>query len=607
MQHDYEITVADANTGVTMRAAINAALQALATMNEGPDEPTVTYPSMPWPDTTNNLLKIRNPANNAWVTIGKLDEIYLGLAALAAENEFMATQKLEGDALLLRFKDTGASGEEWAIRSDGGNFEIVKNTGTEGSPTWTVQTRIDVDALRVGDGTASDIRIIVNNNAATKPEIRYLNSGSKWQYSNDGSLFADMGSGGDAIKTPVRQTVLSSALDSYGRPNAISAGTGLAADIAATAIPLLIAFAAGHGENGAIDHVGTVDSDTSISSLTASKTNYLYAERNSETGAITLGKTVIPPQYGSVPTDYMSYSDGARIGNMDINPDYAFNGMLIAPTTTSAQIAELTAAYATVGKNWGSGKKRLVTQFIVYGSSDVGCLYTDRAFTVKLQGSDNGTDWTDLYTSGSLSDANGKIISVSAEDGIDISTPYQYHQVRVDPAAGFQYVVFAEVEFYGLAEGGHFFSVQEMVMYELGSSLTAKQIVFLGEAVTDGSGVTGVVNYALRGEYTGPWAECPGTNAAVSKNHNIGTTDLATGIDLRCMVAEYGYSAGDIVNGVVGNATTVVPVTFQLTRTAMSIYVVNTYYLTALRRDTGAAVALSPTYWRYRFKAKRRW
>ncbi len=63
----------------------------------------------------------------------------LGLASLAASNEFNATQHLDGDALLWRFRDTGASGKEWGIRSDGGNLEICENTGTEGSPTWTVR------------------------------------------------------------------------------------------------------------------------------------------------------------------------------------------------------------------------------------------------------------------------------------------------------------------------------------------------------------------------------------------------------------------------------------------------------------------------------------
>jgi len=193
-QHHFEITTAVANTGVTMRAQINAALQALASLSSGTSEPTTPYVYQLWADTTNDLLKMRDSTNTSWITVGRLSSIYLGLASLEAENEFTVTQKLAGDALLLRLKDSGTSGEEWAIRSDGGNFEIVKNTGTEGTPTWTVQARVDVNALRLGDGTASDIRLIANNSAVTKPEIRYQNSSSQWQVSNDGEAFSAVAS-----------------------------------------------------------------------------------------------------------------------------------------------------------------------------------------------------------------------------------------------------------------------------------------------------------------------------------------------------------------------------------------------------------------------------
>jgi len=50
--------------------------------------------------------------------------------------------QLKGDARLIRFNDTGASGVEWGIRSDGGNFEILENEGTEASPTWTARATI---------------------------------------------------------------------------------------------------------------------------------------------------------------------------------------------------------------------------------------------------------------------------------------------------------------------------------------------------------------------------------------------------------------------------------------------------------------------------------
>lgn len=193
-QHDFEITTADANTGVTFRAAVNASLQALASLSSGATAPSTTYAFQLWADTGNDQLKIRNAANSGWIVVGKLSEIYFGLASLSVQNDFTATQKIKGDALLLRIKDTGTSGEEWGIRSDGGNFEVLKNTGTEGSPAWTVQARIDVNALRIGDGTSSDIRLIANNSASAKPEIRYSNTVSKWQYSDNGSTFYNLSS-----------------------------------------------------------------------------------------------------------------------------------------------------------------------------------------------------------------------------------------------------------------------------------------------------------------------------------------------------------------------------------------------------------------------------
>lgn len=82
-QHDLDVTTSDANTGITFRAAVNAALQALGSCQQGGTAPTTTYPSMLWADTTAGLLKMRNMANTAWITIGTLDAANLGLLSLA--------------------------------------------------------------------------------------------------------------------------------------------------------------------------------------------------------------------------------------------------------------------------------------------------------------------------------------------------------------------------------------------------------------------------------------------------------------------------------------------------------------------------------------------
>jgi microcystin-dependent protein len=56
------------------RADITSALQALGSTNSGPSAPSTTYANMMWYDTTSNILKIRAEANDAWISIGYLDQ-----------------------------------------------------------------------------------------------------------------------------------------------------------------------------------------------------------------------------------------------------------------------------------------------------------------------------------------------------------------------------------------------------------------------------------------------------------------------------------------------------------------------------------------------------
>lgn len=79
-QHDYVIAN---GTGAAVRSDLNGALGAIATNNSGATEPATTYAYQWWPDTTTGLLKIRNAANSAWVTVGTLASTNLGLASLA--------------------------------------------------------------------------------------------------------------------------------------------------------------------------------------------------------------------------------------------------------------------------------------------------------------------------------------------------------------------------------------------------------------------------------------------------------------------------------------------------------------------------------------------
>ena len=68
--HDYVIANA---SGAAVRTDLNNALAAIVSNNSSSSEPGTTYAYQWWADTTNNVLKIRNSANNGWITLRELD------------------------------------------------------------------------------------------------------------------------------------------------------------------------------------------------------------------------------------------------------------------------------------------------------------------------------------------------------------------------------------------------------------------------------------------------------------------------------------------------------------------------------------------------------
>lgn len=87
-QHDFDITISDANTGVSFRAAVNAALQALASSSSGATAPATPYAFQLWADTATGLLKQRNSGNTAW---------YILFPLPGATSEIIMIDKLSGD------------------------------------------------------------------------------------------------------------------------------------------------------------------------------------------------------------------------------------------------------------------------------------------------------------------------------------------------------------------------------------------------------------------------------------------------------------------------------------------------------------------------------
>ena len=74
---DYNIANA---SGASVRSDLNAVFDAIKTLNSGGSDPSNTAAFMPYVDTADsNNLKIRNAANNAFITVGSVDSANLGL------------------------------------------------------------------------------------------------------------------------------------------------------------------------------------------------------------------------------------------------------------------------------------------------------------------------------------------------------------------------------------------------------------------------------------------------------------------------------------------------------------------------------------------------
>ena len=132
-QHDYVIAN---GTGAAVRSDLNNALAAIVSQNSGATEPATMYSYQWWADTTTGLLKLRNAANNAWVTLFQLDGEW---STLAVENGSAAAPSIY-------FKD---SGTDTGIYSPGADQVAISTGGTE-------RARIDSSGrLLVGTSTAN--------------------------------------------------------------------------------------------------------------------------------------------------------------------------------------------------------------------------------------------------------------------------------------------------------------------------------------------------------------------------------------------------------------------------------------------------------------------
>lgn len=159
-QHDYIISN---QSGAAFRGDLNSGLAAIVSQNSGATQPSTTYAYQWWADTTTGLLKIRNAANSAWITVGTLADANLGLllaaggtltGAMLADDAGTAALPaiaFDGDTNTGIFR---AGADQFGIATNGvervefGNTEVVFNDGG-----------VDVDFRVEGDTNANLFKI----------------------------------------------------------------------------------------------------------------------------------------------------------------------------------------------------------------------------------------------------------------------------------------------------------------------------------------------------------------------------------------------------------------------------------------------------------------
>jgi len=72
--HDYVIAN---GTGAAVRSDLNNALAAIVSLNSSASAPATTYAYMLWADTTAGIMKMRNGANSAWISLWELDGTFI--------------------------------------------------------------------------------------------------------------------------------------------------------------------------------------------------------------------------------------------------------------------------------------------------------------------------------------------------------------------------------------------------------------------------------------------------------------------------------------------------------------------------------------------------
>ena len=180
-----------ANQGfASFRSDLNSALQALASTNSGTSAPSTTYANQLFYDTTNNILKIRNEDNDAFISLFTLDQTNDNIESLTIDGAFTAVGALsaKGGAV---FNEDSAN-VDFRVESnnnanmlfvDGADDRVGIGTATFGASSHKLEV----------DGGSGETRLRISSTGTDLREAGIILANSSKSNDNDGIVIAHGG------------------------------------------------------------------------------------------------------------------------------------------------------------------------------------------------------------------------------------------------------------------------------------------------------------------------------------------------------------------------------------------------------------------------------
>ena len=197
----------DNGTGLVVRTKLNQIAAALSTLNQGSGDPSVGVAAYV-PHIDGDTLKIRNSANNAFVTLGDVSATNFGHAGLSAANTFTSTNIFQEDVTF----DGATAGRDIVFdRSDNAlefadNASLVFGAGSDltithdATDSTITSATNDLKITSNGDDLILEAEddVIIRDNGGSNILAQFINGGANELYHNATKKF-ETASGGVSL------------------------------------------------------------------------------------------------------------------------------------------------------------------------------------------------------------------------------------------------------------------------------------------------------------------------------------------------------------------------------------------------------------------------